>query len=204
MARAGLTRERVVAAAADLADTVGFEHITVAALARGFGVKDASLYAHVKNLSDLRIRVAILAGLDLADRIADALAGRAGRGALVAFADAYRDFALAHPGRYAATQQQELDPSVYDDHPGLRRNLTCAYALLQGYDLAEPDLTDAARLLRSTFHGFVSLELAGGFRHRREAGASWARAVQALHVALTNWPPSATDTATNRPERERG
>ena len=188
MARAGLTRERVVAAAADLADTVGFEHITVAALARGFGVKDASLYAHVRSLSDLRTRVAILAGLDLADRIADALAGRAGRDALIAFADAYRDFALAHPGRYAATQQQELDPSAYEEHPGLRRNLTCTYALLQGYDLAEPDLTDAGRLLRSTFHGFVSLELAGGFRHERDAGATWARAVGALHVALTNWP----------------
>ncbi|GAA2290782.1 WHG domain-containing protein [Streptomyces kunmingensis] len=191
MARAGLTTERVVAAAADLADSVGFEHITVAALARGFGVKDASLYAHVKNLSELRVRVAILAGLDLADRIADALAGRAGRDALVAFADAYRGFALAHPGRYAATQQQELDPSVYDDHPALRRNLTCTYALLQGYDLAEPELTDAGRLLRSTFHGFVSIELAGGFRHQREAGASWAGAVQALHMALTNWPKEA-------------
>ncbi|MFJ9035402.1 TetR-like C-terminal domain-containing protein [Streptomyces sp. NPDC102406] len=188
MARAGLTTERVVAAAADLADTVGFEHITVAALARGFGVKDASLYAHVKNLSDLRVRVAILAGLDLADRIADALAGRSGRDALIAFADAYRAFALTHPGRYAATQQQELDPAVYDAHPALRRNLTCTYALLQGYGLTEPDLTDAGRLLRSTFHGFVSLELAGGFRHQRDAGATWARAIRALHAALVNWP----------------
>ncbi|MET9499293.1 TetR-like C-terminal domain-containing protein [Streptomyces sp. NPDC006552] len=188
MARAGLTTERVVAAAADLADAVGFEHVTVAALARGFGVKDASLYAHVRNVSALREQVAILAGLDLADRIAQALAGRAGRDALVAFADAYRAFALAHPGRYAATQQQELDPSVYATHPRLRSNLTCTYALLQGYGLAEPELTDAGRLLRSTFHGFVSIELAGGFRHRREAGASWEQAVQALHIALVNWP----------------
>ncbi|MEV3857951.1 TetR-like C-terminal domain-containing protein [Streptomyces sp. NPDC050095] len=188
MARAGLTRERVVAAAADLADSVGFEHITVAALARGFGVKDASLYAHVRNLSDLRTQVAIRSGLDLADRIADALAGRAKRDALLAFADAYRDFALSHPGRYAATQQQDLDPSAFDEHPGLRRNLTCTYALLQGYDLAEPELTDATRLLRSTFHGFVSLELAGGFRHSREPDASWPHVVEALHIALSNWP----------------
>ncbi|MEU6395265.1 TetR-like C-terminal domain-containing protein [Streptomyces sp. NPDC046939] len=188
MARAGLTRERVVAAAADLADTVGFEHITVAALARRFGVKDASLYAHVKNLSDLRVQVAILSGLDLADRIADALAGRARRDALTAFADAYRDFALTHPGRYAAAQQQELDPDVIEAHPGLRRNLTCTYALLQGYDLTEPHLTDAGRLLRSTFHGFVTLELTGSFRHQREASASWTSTVEALHVALSNWP----------------
>ncbi|MEV5608217.1 TetR-like C-terminal domain-containing protein [Streptomyces sp. NPDC052225] len=187
MARAGLTTERVVAAAADLADTVGFEHITIAALARGFGVKDASLYAHVKGLTELSTRVAILSGLDLADRIADALAGRAGRDALLAFGHAYRAFALEHPGRYAATQL-ELDPSALDEHPGLRRNLTCTYALLQGYGLAEPHLTDAGRVLRSTFHGFVTLELAGGFRHRRDVEETWASALEALHVMLTNWP----------------
>ncbi len=187
MARAGLTRERVVAAAADLADAVGFEHLTIAALARGFGVKDASLYAHVRGVSDLSTRVAILSGLDLADRISDALAGRSGRDALLAFAHAYRDFALAHPGRYAATQL-ELDPSAFDEHPGLRRNLTCVHALLRGYGLGEPDLTDAGRLLRSTFHGFVTLELAGGFRHDRDVTATWARALEALHITLTNWP----------------
>ncbi|MEU6842537.1 TetR-like C-terminal domain-containing protein [Streptomyces sp. NPDC046716] len=187
MARAGLTSERVVAAAADLADTVGFENITIAALARGFGVKDASLYAHVRNLSDLSERVAVLAGLDLADRISDALAGRAGRDALLAFAHAYRAFAREHPGRYAATQA-ELGPTALDDHPGLRRNLTGPYALLQGYGLAEPALTDAVRLLRSTFHGFVALELAGGFRHSRDVERSWAAALEALHVALSNWP----------------
>lgn len=61
MVRAGLTTDRVVAAAADLADSAGFDKVTISALARGFGVKDASLYSHVKNLQDLRTRVALLA-----------------------------------------------------------------------------------------------------------------------------------------------
>ena len=192
MARAGLSRERVVAAAADLADTVGFERITVAALARGFGVKDASLYAHVRNLDELRTGVAILSGLDLAERIADALAGRAGRAALTAFADAYRAFALAHPGRYAATQI-ELPASAFDTHPALRRNLTCTQALLQGYDLDGDALIDASRLLRSTFHGFVDLELSGGFRHGRDVESTWATLLSALHTTLSNWPRTTVD-----------
>ncbi len=51
MARAGLTADRVVEAAADLADEVGFENVTLSALARRFGVKDASRDSrHVKNL----------------------------------------------------------------------------------------------------------------------------------------------------------
>ena len=76
MPRAGLTPERLVAAAADLADEVGFEGVTLSALARRFGVKDASLYTHVRNLKDLRIRMALLAGGEMTDRIAEAVEGR--------------------------------------------------------------------------------------------------------------------------------
>ena len=104
MPRAGLTTERVVVAAADLADEIGFEKVSLSALARRFGVKDASLYSHVKNLQDLRTRLAFLAGGEMIDAIAAAVAGRAGKDALTAFAGAYREYALRHPGRYAATQ----------------------------------------------------------------------------------------------------
>lgn len=39
MARAGVTVERLTGAAAELADEVGFGNVTVAALARRFGVR---------------------------------------------------------------------------------------------------------------------------------------------------------------------
>lgn len=104
MPRAGLTAERVVLAAAELADRVGLDGVTLSALARGFGVRDASLYSHVRNVRDLRTRLTLLAGGELTDRIALAVAGRSGKEALAAFAQAYREYALAHPGRYAASQ----------------------------------------------------------------------------------------------------
>ncbi|WP_439673684.1 TetR/AcrR family transcriptional regulator [Embleya sp. MST-111070] len=187
MARKGLTAERVTRAAADLADEVGFENITLTALARGFGVKDASLYSHVRNLQELRVGIALLAAAELADRIAAAVAGRAGRDALTAFARAYRDFALEHPGRYAATQAR-IDPALLACSDGHRRNVDYTYAMLRAYGLEEPDLTDAGRLLRSTFHGFAVLEANGGFGHVRPPGESFERAVQALHAALERWP----------------
>ncbi|MEV0474091.1 TetR-like C-terminal domain-containing protein [Streptomyces prunicolor] len=187
MARAGLTADRVVAAAADLADEVGFENVSLSALARGFGVKDASLYSHVRNLQDLRTRVAFLAGGELIGRIAVAVAGRTGREALGAFADAYRAYALEHPGRYAATQIR-VDQSPIADSPALRRTAEITYGMLRSYGLAEPDLTDAVRLLRSTFHGYCALESTGSFGAPRDVRRSWERAVDALHVALTHWP----------------
>ncbi|NES29352.1 TetR family transcriptional regulator [Micromonospora terminaliae] len=188
MARTGLTVERLALAAAEMADEVGFENVTVSALARRFGVKDASLYFHLKSAHDLRVQVAMLALQEMADGAADALAGRAGKDALVAFANAYRDYALRHPGRYAAAQLQ-LDRETAEASAA-RRHAEMTRAILRGYKLAEPDQTDAVRLLHGTFHGYVSLERAGGFRHTpRTTDASWSRALDALDALLRNWPP---------------
>ncbi|WP_433191619.1 TetR/AcrR family transcriptional regulator [Nocardia sp. CA-107356] len=185
--RAGLTVDRITQAAAELADEVGFDNITVAALARKFGVKDASLYSHIRNLEDLRTRVAMLAADEKTSRIAAAVAGRAGRDALAAFADEWRAYALAHPGRYAATQMP-MDPSTAADWTGGRRAIDLTYGMLRAYGLDEPDITDAVRLLRSTFHGYATLEASGGFGHSRPPTASWNRIVDALHTTLTHWP----------------
>jgi AcrR family transcriptional regulator len=185
--RAGLTVAKVTEAAARLADELGPEQLTVSALARRLGVRDASLYSHVKNLRDLRVRVALLVGAEMTDRIGAAVAGRAGRDALIAFADAYRGYALDHPGRYTMSQMS-FAPEEIAGSEGLRRSVELTYGLLRAYDLTDPDLTDAARLLRSTFHGYISLELSGGFGHPREVQESWTRSLEALHVLLENWP----------------
>ncbi|GAA4492022.1 TetR-like C-terminal domain-containing protein [Actinoallomurus oryzae] len=187
MVRAGLSAVRLTEAAAEMADEVGFEHVTVSALARRFGVKDASLYSHVKNLRDLRVRVALLAGEEMTERIAIAVAGRAGKEALVAFADAYRRYALDHPGRYAATQMR-ITPEEAAGSVGLRRSIELTHGMLHAYGLAEPDVTDAGRLLRATFHGYIHLELGEGFNHPRDVQESWSRSLDALHVLLENWP----------------
>ncbi len=187
MVRAGLTAAKVTEAAAELADEAGPDGLTVSALARRLGVRDASLYSHVKNLRDLRVRIALLASVEMTDRIGSAVAGRAGKDALIAFADAYRQYALDHPGRYAVSQMG-FSPEEVADSAGLRRSVELTYGMLRAYGLTEPDLTDAARMLRSTFHGYIHLELSGGFGHPRDVQESWTRSLEALHVLLESWP----------------
>ncbi|KUH40033.1 MULTISPECIES: TetR/AcrR family transcriptional regulator [Streptomyces] len=187
MGRAGLTVERLTRAGAELADEVGFAQVTVSALARRFDVRVASLYSHVKSSQDLKTRIALLALEELADRAADALAGRAGKDALVALANVYRDYAREHPGRYAATRTP-LDPGTAATSAGVR-HASMTRALLRGYDLAEPDRTHAVRLLGSVFHGYVSLELGGGFSHSApDTDETWARILDALDALLRDWP----------------
>lgn len=187
MPRAGLTADRLVAAAAELADEVGSDGVTISALARRFGVKDASLYSHVKNLKDLRTRLALFVGGEMIDRIAPAVAGLAGKDALAAFAGAYRAYALQHPGRYAAGQIR-IDQDIAVDSAAMRRTAEITHGMLRAYGLTEPDLTDAVRLLRSTFHGYCALEAGGSFGAPRDVQRSWEKAVDALHMALTHWP----------------
>ncbi|WP_406282047.1 TetR/AcrR family transcriptional regulator [Streptomyces sp. NBC_00209] len=188
MVRAGLTAERLTRAGAELADEVGFDQVTVSALARQFDVKVASLYSHLKNSHDLRTRIALLALEEMADRGAAALVGRAGKDALSALGDMYRDYAREHPGRYAAAQMT-LDPEAAAASAGLRHS-RMTRAILRGYDLTEPDQTHAVRLLGSVFHGFVSLEAQGGFSHSApDSQESWSRTLDALDALLCNWPP---------------
>ncbi|KUO12709.1 TetR/AcrR family transcriptional regulator [Streptomyces sp. DSM 15324] len=193
MPRAGLTADRLVAAAAELADEAGPDGVTLSALARRFGVKDASLYSHVRNLKDLRIRLALYVGGEMIDRIAPAVAGLAGKDALAAFAGAYREYALQHPGRYAAAQIR-IDQDLAVDSAAMRRTAEITHGMLRAYGLAEPDLTDAVRLLRSTFHGYCALEAGGSFGAPRDVQRSWEKAIDALHTALTHWPRE-TDAA---------
>ncbi|MEU9050722.1 WHG domain-containing protein [Streptomyces sp. NPDC048384] len=191
MARVGLTTERLVRAGGELADEVGFEQVTVSELARRFDVKVASLYSHVRNSADLKTRIALFALEELADRAADAIAGRAGKDALVAFANVYRDYEREHPGRSAAARMR-LDPETAAASAGVR-HAQMTRAILRGYDLTEPDATHAVRLLGSVFHGYSSLESAGGFSHSApDSEETWIRILDALDALLRNWPTAPT------------
>ncbi|MFI6321038.1 WHG domain-containing protein [Nonomuraea sp. NPDC050556] len=182
-----LAEKQLAEAAALLADEVGLENLTVPALARRLGIKEPNLYPRAKNAQELRVRVALLAFAELADLVAAAMAGRSGKDALMAFANAYRSYAKQHPGRYAA-MQIDLDPAVATASAA-PRHAAMTRAILHGYQLAEPDQTDAVRLLHSTFHGFTTLEAADRFAHSpRDTDASWSRTLDALDIVLRNWP----------------
>lgn len=187
MARAGLTTERLVSAGAQLADEAGFEAVTASALARLFDVQVASLYSHVKNTHDLKTRIALFALDELADKASEAVAGRSGKDALTALANVHRDFAIAHPGLFAASRYPLDDAAAAAS--GGAKIARMMRAVLRDYGLSELDETHAVRLLGSFFLGFTTLELGGGFSHSApEPVASWLRSLDAIDAVLQTWP----------------
>ena len=197
--RGGLTAERVVEVAAQLADEAGFSQVTPSAVARRVDVKVASLYSHVRGADDLRTRVALLALTEMADRLAVALAGRSGKDAVRALADTYRDYAREHPGRYEAAGLR-LDATTAASSAG-PRHAEMARAVLRGYQLNGPAQTHAVRLIGALVHGYVRLELGGGFDHSSPASqVTWERVIDALDTLLLSWP-AATDPLKNLDDR---
>ena len=186
MGRAGLTVHRIVRAGADLADEVGFERVTASEVARRFDVKVASLYSHLKSAHELNVGIALLALEELADRVSEALAGRAGKDALVAVANAYLDYSREHPGRYAATQFP-LDHETAIASAGVRHSAIMK-AILRGYHLSEVDQVHAVRLLGSVFHGFAGLDASGSFSHSApDSQESWVRILDGIDTLLQQW-----------------
>src|SRR5215203_5687433 len=120
----GLDHGAVVEAAGALVDESGVEALTLAGLAASLGIRSQSLYAHVDGLDGLLRDLALDSVRKLGDELRSSVIGRSGRDALEAIAEAYWDFARAHPGRYASTIR---DPG--EDEELRDANLRAAEAL---------------------------------------------------------------------------
>jgi AcrR family transcriptional regulator len=184
--RAGLNTDRVVAAAMELADEVGLDKLTLAALAVRLGVRQPSLYKHVASLDALQRLISMESKVEAADVLAQAAIGRARDDALIAIAWAWRAWALDHPGRYQAAQRGAA-PGDAEHQEVARRSIGVVGAVIDGYGLDGDDAIDAVRAYRSALHGFVALEADHGFAFPNDVERSFDRLVHALVLALSSW-----------------
>ena len=187
MPRAGLSAERVVERAAQIVDEHGLEELSLSRLAADLGVAPPSLYKHVSGMSDLVRGVSVRAVDELADRLAASVMGLAGPDALRALADAYRGFAHAHPGLYPMTQvpAESSDGSLSPlRSSAAQRTVAIVTAALAGYRIPDDRIIDAVRMTRASLHGFVDIEVRGGFAMAAPIDVSFATLVDSLDAAL--------------------
>ncbi len=159
--RRPLGTERVIEAAAEIADTEGLDRLTLTRVARALGVRQPALYRHVEGYDDLLRSLSIRGREILADRLADAAVGRSGDEAVAAVGHAWREMVRTHPGIYAATDRYPCAGDA-EIEAAIERILTVLSQALRAYDLNDDDRVHAARTLRSAFHGFSHLESGDG------------------------------------------
>jgi AcrR family transcriptional regulator len=155
-------KARVVDAAGEIADAEGLEAVTLSRVAAAVGMRPPSLYNHIQGRDALLRAVALESLQDQTAAIRDAAVGRSGADAIRAAAVAYRGYAVAHPGRYAAT----LRAPGPDEEEALAVAATAVslfVTILAGWGIEGDEAVHLTRVLRSALHGFVSLETGGGF-----------------------------------------
>ncbi len=194
MRTSALSTSAVIERGASLADANGFAALTIADVARSLNVQAPSLYSHVRNLQALRDGIAILALQELADRIVEAIMGRAAKAALTGFADAHRSFARARPGCWEALQTRQGDDVAAA--PAARRLVQATSTVLLGYGIAPGEHVHATRIVGSAINGFVTLERVGNFAHSAPpADSTWPRLIDALDSVLQDWAARPTTPA---------
>lgn len=185
MPRAGLDRSAVVALALAVVDEspAGLADLTLAAVAARAGVAVPSLYKHVDGLPGLRRDVARACIEDFTETLVDASPADADpESRLRAMADALRDYARRHPGRYRAVQvggwPQDDDATAVK--VAAARTVELMSDTVAGLGVPAARHVDAVRAVRAALHGFVVLELDGGFGMPDDVDASYRYLVDGL------------------------
>ncbi len=177
--RAGLDQRSVIQAAADLADSSSLEEVTLAVLAARLGIRAPTLYHYVNGLDGLRRDLALLGARQLSHALGQAVMGLSGGEAIEAMAIAYRNFAHAHPGLYSAFQR-----AAGPDDTALREAQSEVFEIVLRVVSPVRAERDSAihtvRLIRSLMHGFVALEIGGGFGLPQDIEETFQRLVQVM------------------------
>lgn len=179
--RAGLTPELVVRTAAEMCDAG--ENLTMAGLAQRLGVRTPSLYNHIDGQEGLNRELTLYGLRELLGSLTTAGVGKAGPDALRSIADAYRAFARRRPGLYAYTLRA---PATHDaDHQKAASDaLNVLQLTVAGMGLDGDDAIHAIRAYRSLLHGFVDLEMRGGFGLPVDLDESFRRALDGFLSGL--------------------
>ena len=159
----GLTLELVVEAAAEIADRDGLDALSLASVASTLGVRSPSLYNHVDGLAGLRRQLSIHASSLLTAELTDSVEGLESTQALRAIAEQLRSFARRHPGLYdsflpAPTPDQDPEAAA-----ALAQPISVVGSVLAEMGVDPNSVIPLIRALRAAVHGFIHLELRGGF-----------------------------------------
>jgi AcrR family transcriptional regulator len=177
--RGRLDRDRILSAAAEIADTDGLETVNVARLARHLRVKITTIQRCLPDSTTIRDALATRALSELIELIRDVTRGREGRDALQAFAHGLRTYAQARPGRYLSIIRggHGRQAVVSTLRQSLLRSVA---AMLESYGLDGDAALDISRCVLAAIQGFIVVELSGGVGSPFEVDQSYQRLLDML------------------------
>ena len=158
--RRRLDREQVLAAAEEIVDELGWDKLTMAALAARVGTKGPSLYNHVASLEDLRRELQERTIRLIGRELVVATMGRAGRDSFIELARTYRDFVRRYPERYLGMTRMPIEDQAAFAVAAEDANEALA-AVVRSYHVPDEHLLLAQLATFAALHGALSLEVSG-------------------------------------------
>ena len=152
-------RQQILDTARSVAEAEGWAAVTSRRLADAIGYTQPVLYAHFpEGKTEIMRTVALTGFTELAAATRLAVGRRTGARAVAAVADAYLDFAAAHPALYEAMFQLPIDArfAQADAEAELRSGFDALAEVL-----GDGDVGTATEVLWSALHGMSLLERAG-------------------------------------------
>jgi AcrR family transcriptional regulator len=175
--------DEIVSAGRSILEAEGLDGLTMQRVAFAVGVRPPSLYKRVRDRADL-IR---LIGNAVANDLADTLDAAATSGDpaldLRSLANAFREFARAHPQAHSLLFAQLPEGARADPESNIRAS---AALLRTVAELAGPEhALEAARTVVAWANGFVGMELSGAFRLGGNVDRAFAYGIDRLTCSIS-------------------
>lgn len=176
----------IVAAGRRILEAEGLEGLTMQAVAVAVGVRAPSLYKRVRGRAELVHLVANDVATELAVHLDGATRAADPRQNLRAMAEAHRAFARSHPRAYGL-----LFAGLPDDwrvDPELNARVSAVVIRVTAALAGDRHGLEAARTVVAWAHGFVTMELADGFRLGPDVDGAFAYGVDRISAAIDARP----------------
>lgn len=156
-----VTKELVITQSFELAKEAGIQSLTLAAVAARLQIRTPSLYNHIQDLESLKFEIRKKSLGLMLEYLRIALQNVSSKKLKIqTLISAYRSFAKEFPNLYELTlPSTEMEPDLKPIGDSILELVTQTL----GVQKLDEKTIHKIRILRSVLHGFIDLELRGGF-----------------------------------------
>ncbi len=183
MPRSGIAKEDIVRVAAQLADEIGIDNITLKEISRRLDIQSPSLYNHISGLPDLKEQVSLYVMETLREHMVRSVIGRTGIDALKEMGRSFIQFAREHSGMYETVQWMNIADNVQNGSL-FSEVVHLVYDIADNLGVDELSASHIIRTVRCLAQGFASVESHQGFSHPSSVESSYEYALDMFFLGI--------------------
>jgi len=186
MPRRGLTREIILRKAIEVINSQGYQKLSLAILSTEFNVKPPAMFKHYKGITELKEALTLIGLKMLKQYLQDSVTGKSGEQALASLCHAYRSFAKENKGLYQAIQPSFFGKNKEIEQAAMQL-MGIMISVLKGFNIAEENYIHLLRVMRSSLHGFVILEIEFHFGMPGSIEKSFEHQINAIRILIRSF-----------------